>query len=579
MNSSEKKAYRQSKKAAIDAVITSRARHLADNQYKNQNNSGDERSLYNQISKKLASEKVKNLEDMVANADKTNGVVSVDIRDDDKMFKNTKSITGDFADDGHMSLHTIRGESKILDQNRDGRMKSTGYGENDEFIRQNTKSTVKKLATDKFEKEKKKVGLREDLSYLFEDALFERVQTYEELTRNIRRRHPDWSKEQIHNAVTSIINRQKKQQNQTNNNPTPQREPEIKIKNGVKYIRVENGGFEIFDESYTTMQPVPIDKITLNSIADVVDNIKDIQYGFISKKDGCRIVNRDWIHNCPNLGEFYEVQTDPEITIKEKLGICTDQCLAIKHLFDKLHPECKTQMYALLKGRFGHCTIGFMTPDEKWYYLENAWDKERGLHGPFEKQNDLEKYLNYLYHKHHDKDNDDDVIVQTYEEYKGLNESINFLENNILYNCIKKGSENNMSDIEVMQIPGSLGNIITEMASLPGGINKKNFDDENSKNKVYVYAGEGPTDHCHVMINGKEICVRLSEHEYFLHGKHNDIFTRDERDLFYEYMLSKTEYGITRWETAVMFWNSNLCKGSVKIKKDIGCPNYKKLKV
>ena len=170
----EKRAYKEGKKSAIDAVITSRARHLADNKAKKSELNTEEEYKYRYIARKLSDEKVENLIKVVKNADESNDRISVDIADDKG---NTKTITADFdKEDGHMSLHVIRGSHKLLDKNRKGRQKSTGYGENDRFIKDNTGKDVKQLARDKFDSEKKKVGLKEsefsdDLSAIFGDML------------------------------------------------------------------------------------------------------------------------------------------------------------------------------------------------------------------------------------------------------------------------------------------------------------------------------------------------------------------------------------------------------------------------
>lgn len=156
------------------------------------------------------------------------------------------------------------------------------------------------------------------------------------------------------------------------------------------------------------------DTVITNKIADVLDEIKDIKYGFINKNDGSRILDRDWIHNTDDLDDYYEVNWDPNITLKNKLGICLDQSIAIRHLMKNMHPDMPCCIYALRKGRFGHAVPTFID-DEKYYYLENAWDKEMGMHGPFNSKEELENYLSGLYHKHHDKDNDDEVYVYPYE--------------------------------------------------------------------------------------------------------------------------------------------------------------------
>lgn len=162
-------------------------------------------------------------------------------------------------------------------------------------------------------------------------------------------------------------------------------------------------------------------------IKDLIDEIKDIRYGFKDKYNGKVYDNREWIHNCKDLGRYYEVQKDPRITLKDKLGICTDQCLAIDYLMKQKYPDLKPQLYALTKGRFGHCTFGFKDGND-YYYLENAWDKMKKddrptLYGPFNSEDHLKDYFKEIYFNAHKEDNDDPVEVRTYDEY--LKESLN----------------------------------------------------------------------------------------------------------------------------------------------------------
>lgn len=159
-------------------------------------------------------------------------------------------------------------------------------------------------------------------------------------------------------------------------------------------------------------------------ISDVTDQIKDIKYGFKSKVDGKDILDRDWIHNCKNLDKYYDVQTDPEKTLNDKLGICQDQAIVIKYLMNKLHPEDEVKLYALMKKPKGHC-IACYCHNNKWYYLENAWDKEKGLHGPWDSEDELKTWLKnmYLYHHQNDTPKENEVTLDNYvislqEEYK-----------------------------------------------------------------------------------------------------------------------------------------------------------------
>ena len=166
----------------------------------------------------------------------------------------------------------------------------------------------------------------------------------------------------------------------------------------------------LFEDDNTTIDPLTAEK---EKIKDVTDIMEPIVYGFYSIKDGSRIDNREWIHACTNLKNYYRVCWDPEKTINDKLGICTDQSVAERYLLNKFHPEINVQLYALYKGRFGHCVCTF-EDNGKYFYLEHAWNKEEGLHGPFYSEEELEEYLDFIYHKNHDKDNNDHVYVVKY---------------------------------------------------------------------------------------------------------------------------------------------------------------------
>ena len=169
------------------------------------------------------------------------------------------------------------------------------------------------------------------------------------------------------------------------------------------------------------------DSEEVSKIPLVLNTLKNIRYGFINKQTGEPILDRDFIHNCRNLRDIYDVEKDPEKTIERKLGICTDQSYAAKYLFNKHYPDIPCEMYALTTGRFGHCVPCF-NDHGNWYYLENAWDKEKGLWGPYPTEDALKRYLESVYHKNHDQDTGfAPVKVRRYEEYlkecQALNES------------------------------------------------------------------------------------------------------------------------------------------------------------
>lgn len=159
------------------------------------------------------------------------------------------------------------------------------------------------------------------------------------------------------------------------------------------------------------------DAVDNKDIKTIIDAVKDIEYGYIDINDDHRETNRDYIHGFAkrtddNLLNHYRLEVNPINTLVHKIGICGDQTICIKYLINSILDGYECHGYALRKGRFGHAVPGFKTPTGEWYYLENAWDKERGLHGPFKSEEELMDYFDYIYHKHHDKDNDDPVTVE-----------------------------------------------------------------------------------------------------------------------------------------------------------------------
>lgn len=734
------KAYKEGKKEAVAAIVASRVRHRADNDFRAEQEDDVRKMKLKKLRDLLSREKVEYLEHLVKAADKSEDLISIDIHDDPG---HTKSITADFERDGHISLHTIRGESPILDKDRKGRQQSTGFGENDVFIKNVTGEKLTKIVDVNYERAKRKYNIREGefmdeleilqemfedelddeiltegqnseykkyikehisnvqkgyrwlkkhLPELFEDRKFtEKIGDYLTIKKHDRSKYnkkdelnayqkhfygkpeekevnrPEFDKAWDHhqkinkhhwqywvlvrgdgshktldipyryiiemicdwwsfswksghlneifdwwnknksgmilsqntrNTVEMILGKMKKKLQEVgsevlkedteiltespesrrkrlllksisfipedilNKNFPELREKTFEDKVRILKARISNlpkdqlnklltsdkmvalekelkeqktklgkcslaigggtaGGFvgtgagllvkasmvtgwdglgyvilaicsgygalgaaalgviggtvggimnavrtkkylkektpEVInilkDEGILTEEFVNeyLDNYTFlnenefaddlmtiygnkfnvqeegkEDIQDVVDQVKDIVYGFIDKRNGNRIDDREWIHGCKDLGTYYDTNFDPRITLKNKLGICLDQSLAIQYLMNKLHPNYKCDIYALTKGRFGHAVPCYQEPEGKWYYFENAWDKERGLHGPFADEEHMKRYLDMIYHKHHDKDNDDPVVVRTYREFEGLTESVQF---------------------------------------------------------------------------------------------------------------------------------------------------------
>jgi len=108
----------------------------------------------------------------------------------------------------------------------------------------------------------------------------------------------------------------------------------------------------ISEELNENLQPFELEK-EKDRIRDVLDILKDIEYGYISTDTGERITDREYIHNTDK--DDYEMNKDPQVTIRNKLGICKDQALVAKYLMNKYHPEDKVVIYYMIKSPKGHC--------------------------------------------------------------------------------------------------------------------------------------------------------------------------------------------------------------------------------
>lgn len=180
------------------------------------------------------------------------------------------------------------------------------------------------------------------------------------------------------------------------------------------------------------LQPFELEK-EKDRIRDIIDIMKNIQYGFINQQTGEKITDRDFIHHS-DISKIYKTNADPRKTIRDKLGICKDQSLAFKYLMNNSHPEDTVTLYALTTEIQGHCVPTY-NHGKKWYYIEFAWNNEYGLHGPFDSQEELEKYLNFVYYKNHKEDNNltgiKDVTVDKITDEKTLLESRTRINENL----------------------------------------------------------------------------------------------------------------------------------------------------
>lgn len=80
-----------------------------------------------------------------------------------------------------------------------------------------------------------------------------------------------------------------------------------------------------------------------------------------------------------------------------------------------------------------------------------------------------------------------------------------------------------------------------------------------------------------------DCCVKLETNEYFIHGGHDDVLDRNDRNRLYAFMLEphRNVHYRNNYEYAVNLWNDNNSSSYVQIKEDeegnIIVPDYRHL--
>ena len=152
----EKRSIECAKQEAISAIIASRLRHMADNEFKETRDVLVKVRL-KRLRNELAKEKIDHLLKLVIASETTNDRVSVDIHDD----AGNKSIIADFDGKTHMGLHAPKGQHNLLGQDRVGRRSTTSYGENDKFVKNMTGHDLPELLDTSYKDMKQRIGLQE----------------------------------------------------------------------------------------------------------------------------------------------------------------------------------------------------------------------------------------------------------------------------------------------------------------------------------------------------------------------------------------------------------------------------------
>jgi len=96
------------------------------------------------------------------------------------------------------------------------------------------------------------------------------------------------------------------------------------------------------------------------------------------------------------------------------------------------------------------------------------------------------------------------------------------------------------------------------------------------KFKVCVYGNEGErVPHCHLQTDdgNPDICIKLENAEYFIHGHYKRKLTNKQAKAFYEFMSSSSKRSLNRWEFACESWD-NLPHQLYQCKDVLHIPRY-----
>lgn len=126
----------------------------------------------------------------------------------------------------------------------------------------------------------------------------------------------------------------------------------------------------------------------------IKDKLLDIKLGY-RDKDGnlCSGFNNDF-------REKYYLQT-PKSLLESKVGLCFDQVELERELVTKLGVDCRTYFITYPDDKIDYAHVFLIYKDsKKYYWIENAWLKHRGLH-MYDSKDDLfddvlDKFLNTI---------------------------------------------------------------------------------------------------------------------------------------------------------------------------------------
>ena len=130
----------------------------------------------------------------------------------------------------------------------------------------------------------------------------------------------------------------------------------------------------------------------MNRILEIMDELRNIEYGF-KDKNGANLINSEsWDKNFYN---FYYLLS-PEELLHSKCGVCWDQVELERKLFNDANINCDTYfIYIDDNENLPSHTFLIFQLNNKYYWLEHSWYDMKGIH----EYNNIKALLNDVKNK------------------------------------------------------------------------------------------------------------------------------------------------------------------------------------
>ena len=130
----------------------------------------------------------------------------------------------------------------------------------------------------------------------------------------------------------------------------------------------------------------------MNRILEIMDELRNIEYGF-KDKNGANLINSEsWDKNFYN---FYYLLS-PEELLHSKCGVCWDQVELERKLFNDANINCDTYfIYIDDNENLPSHTFLIFQLNNKYYWFEHSWYDMKGIH----EYNNIKALLNDVKNK------------------------------------------------------------------------------------------------------------------------------------------------------------------------------------